>query len=212
MRIAPSLYNAPLLNLPEVLRVLEKENVDILHVDVMDGQFVPALSFGEKIVDEIRRSTSLYLDVHLMVREPEQFLSRFGNADGITIHVESTDHPAYCLDEIRRMGKDAGIAVNPGTPVAAVEMLLPLVKRVLVMTVNPGRSKETFRPEMNEKISELQRLRSEKGLDFEIQADGSISEDTIGMLQADCAVSGSYLFGAGTLQDQLRRLRDHVSQ
>lgn len=151
MRIAPSLYNAPLLNLPEVLRVLEKENVDILHVDVMDGQFVPALSFGEKIVDEIRRSTSLYLDVHLMVREPEQFLSRFGNADGITIHVESTDHPAYCLDEIRRMGKDAGIAVNPGTPVAAVEMLLPLVKRVLVMTVNPGRSKETFRPEMNEK-------------------------------------------------------------
>ncbi|WP_289423366.1 hypothetical protein [Faecalibaculum rodentium] len=80
MRIAPSLYNAPLLNLPEVLRVLEKENVDILHVDVMDGQFVPALSFGEKIVDEIRRSTSLYLDVHLMVREPEQFLSRFGNA------------------------------------------------------------------------------------------------------------------------------------
>lgn len=212
MRIAPSLYNAPLTRLPAILKTLEESGVDMLHVDVMDGHFVPALSFGEKIVQELRDQSGLYLDVHLMAEKPEDFLDRFEAADGITIHPEATAHPAYCLDRIRRMGKDAGIALNPGTPVSLVEPLLPLADRVLVMTVNPGRSGEPFRPDMNDKIVALRQLRGKKGLEFEIQADGSITDETIRQLDADCVVSGGFLFGPGTLEENIRKLRSHDSQ
>lgn len=206
MKIAPSLYNAPLMRLEQILQTLEDEGIEILHVDVMDGHFVPALSFGEKIVDQIHSDSPLYLDVHLMVDKPEQFLARFQNADGITIHAEATAHPAYCLDAIHRMGKDAGLALNPGTPVSLVEDLLPLCDRVLVMTVNPGRGGEMFREEMNQKILKLKDIRSQKQLSFEIQADGNITEQTIQKLDADCAVSGSFLFQSPDLAGNIRRL------
>ncbi len=206
MKIAPSLYNAPLMRLEQILQTLEDEGIEILHVDVMDGHFVPALSFGEKIVDQIHSDSPLYLDVHLMVDKPEQFLARFQNADGITIHAEATAHPAYCLDAIHRMGKDAGLALNPGTPVSLVEDLLPLCDRVLVMTVNPGRGGEMFREEMNQKILKLKDIRSQKQLSFEIQADGNITEQTIQKLDADCAVSGGFLFQSPDLAGNIRRL------
>lgn len=214
--LAPSLLSADFARLAEQVREAEAAGADWLHLDVMDGHFVPNLTFGPLIVAAVRRLTRLPLDVHLMVERPEPLLEAFvaAGADLITVHVEATPHVHRAIQAIRRRGVRAGVAINPGTPVVAVEPLLSEVDLVLVMSVNPGFGGQAFLPLALEKLRRLREMFRTAGYTPWLEVDGGIDAATAPLAVAagaDVLVAGSAVFNAsGSVAENLERLRAAV--
>ena len=179
--------------------MVKESGASYVHIDVMDGHFVPPISYGQPVIASIRKWSDLPFDVHLMIEHPESQIESFveAGADLVTFHIEATHHADRCVQLIHALGKKAGIALNPGTPVSAVEQMLPLVDLVLVMTVNPGWGGQKLIPYCVEKIRRLDELRAaEKGA-YLISVDGGINSETFGTVTAagsDIVVSGSSFF------------------
>ena len=191
---------------------MEEAGADVIHVDIMDGHFVPNLSFGPGIVSALRPITNLPLDVHLMVTDPDMWIEPFAKAgaDTIMAHVEATPHIHRTLQLMKASGVKAGIVVNPGTSLSTIDELLPNVDQVLVMTVNPGFGGQKFLPEMADKVRRLSDMRKARGLQFDIEVDGGISDQTIESCLtagADIFVAGSYVFSKGEPAAQIAKLR-----
>ena len=179
-KILPSILSADFANLERDVRELEQIGIDMFHIDVMDGNFVPNISFGFPIIEAIRSKTDKIFDCHLMIARPEEYVERFCNAgcDMVSFHIEATNHADRVIQIIKNSGKKAGMVLNPQTPIESVKYLLPKLDYVLIMTVNPGFGGQKFIPEMLEKIEELAKIREEKGYSFLIQVDGGVNVET----------------------------------
>ena len=210
-KILPSILSADFANLERDVRELEQIGIDIFHIDVMDGNFVPNISFGFPIIEAIRSKTDKIFDCHLMIARPEEYVERFCNAgcDMVSFHIEATNHADRVIQIIKNSGKKAGIVLNPQTSIESVKYLLPKLDYVLIMTVNPGFGGQKFIPEMLEKIEELAKIREEKGYSFLIQVDGGVNVETSKLCRdkgADLLVCGSFLFGAEDKEKTLGEL------
>ena len=199
-KILPSILSADFANLERDVRELEQIGIDMFHIDVMDGNFVPNISFGFPIIEAIRSKTDKIFDCHLMIARPEEYVERFCNAgcDMVSFHIEATNHADRVIQIIKNSGKKAGMVLNPQTPIESVKYLLPKLDYVLIMTVNPGFGGQKFISEMLEKIEELAKIREEKGYSFLIQVDGGVNVETSKLCRdrgADLLVCGSFLFG-----------------
>lgn len=211
-KIAPSILAADYANFASELKRIEETSAEYVHIDIMDGQFVPNISFGADVVASMRKHSKLVFDCHLMVVNPERYVDAFAQAgaDIMTIHAESTLHIHGALQKIKAAGMKAGVVINPGTPVSAIESVLSLVDQVLIMTVNPGFGGQAFIPEMLEKVAKVAQLRDEKDYDFDIEVDGGVDNKTIKACYdagANVFVAGSYLFKASDLAAQVETLR-----
>ncbi len=211
-KIAPSILAADYANFASELKRIEETSAEYVHIDIMDGQFVPNITFGADVVASMRKHSKLVFDCHLMVVNPERFVDAFvqAGADIMTIHAESTLHIHGALQKIKKAGMKAGVVINPGTPVSAIEPVLSLVDQVLIMTVNPGFGGQAFIPEMLEKVQKVAKIRDEKGYDFDIEVDGGVDNKTIKACYqagANVFVAGSYLFKASDLTAQVETLR-----
>jgi ribulose-phosphate 3-epimerase len=209
VRVAPSLLSADFAALADSVREVEDAGADLLHLDVMDGIFVPNLSFGPVVVEAVKRVARLPLDVHLMIEEPSRYVPAFADAgaDGLTVHVEACSDAAATLRAIRTRGLRPGITLRPGTPFAAIEPFLPLVDLVLVMTVEPGFGGQPYRKDQEPKLARARQIRAENGLDYAIEVDGGIGPDTAARAVeagAEILVAGSALFGAGDIPALIR--------
>ena len=180
MKLAPSILSADFANLERDIRLVEELGADYIHVDVMDGQFVPNITLGPNIVSAIRPVTKLPLDVHLMIVQPENYINAFAEAgaDIITVHQEATPHIHRALQMIKNAGVKAGVTINPGTPLSMIENVLDLADQVLVMTVNPGFGGQSFIENSLEKIAQLKEWKETKGYTYEIEVDGGIVPET----------------------------------
>jgi ribulose-phosphate 3-epimerase len=210
MIIAPSILSADFGNLERDVHKIEKA-VKYLHIDIMDGHFVPNITFGPDVVSTIRKFTNLTLDCHLMIETPEKYVEQFIDAGGdiITVHVESTPHILRVLQLIKDKGAKAGIVLNPGTPLSAIEEALPLVDQVLIMTVNPGYGGQKFLPTMVNKIQRLADLRQKQSYKFDIEVDGGVNDQTIKLCAdagANVFVAGSYVYGSEDPVAQIKTL------
>ena len=209
MILSPSLLSADCGNLAETLRNLESAGVKWVHWDVMDGQFVPNITFGQHVIKGLRPASGLFFDVHLMIERPERYLSEFrdAGADMLVAHVEATVHLQRTLAEIRRLGMKAGAALNPATPLSALDYVLDDVDMVLVMSVNPGFGGQKFLPATLRKVAELRaKLNAAGRADCLIQVDGGVNLDNTGALVeagADVLVSGSAFFGQPPFSERL---------
>ncbi|WP_061908694.1 ribulose-phosphate 3-epimerase [Streptococcus cristatus] len=211
-KIAPSVLSADYANFETELKKLEASGAEYAHLDVMDGHFVPNISFGAGVVASMRPHSKMVFDCHLMVSNPEHHIEEFARAgaDIISIHVEATPHIHGALQKIRAAGVKPSVVINPGTPVEAIKNVLNLVDQVLVMTVNPGFGGQAFLPETMSKIRELVALREVNHLNFDIEVDGGIDDKTIQMAReagANVFVAGSYVF-KGDVSHQVQTLRD----
>lgn len=214
MIILPSLLNANTYNIKEQLQILKDKGIDHLHVDVMDGQFVPSQAFGPNTVNDLKDMTDFKLDVHLMIENPEKHIPLYKNADIITVHYESTRHLYRAIQLIKNMGLKACVAINPATSVSMIEEVLPMLDQVLVMTINPGVPGEKFIAQTMTKIEKLNQLKKEKNYHFNIEVDGNVNKDTINeclKAGANMFVSGSYVFN-GSIPDNIDSLLEEVKK
>jgi ribulose-phosphate 3-epimerase len=211
IKIAPSILSADFTRLGDEVQAAEAAGVDRVQIDVMDGRFVPNITFGSQVVRALRPLTALTLEVHLMVTPPEDFIDRFAEAgaDTLIVHQESTPHLHRCIQHIHALGKKAAVAINPSTPVAMLTEVLDSLQLVLVMTVNPGFGGQEFIPETLGKLRDLRRTFAERGLDCELEVDGGIHEQTAHKVVeagADVLVAGSAVFGAESVKAAVERL------
>jgi ribulose-phosphate 3-epimerase len=212
IRIAPSILAADFRTLGAEIEAVAKAGADWIHVDVMDGHFVPNLTIGPPVVGAVRRATKLPLDVHLMIEAPERSLADYAKAgaDRIGVHVETCPHLHRTLQQIRGLGKKAGVVLNPATPAAAIEPVLGDVDQVLVMSVNPGFGGQRFIEGVLPKLAQLRRWIDERELDVELEVDGGISPDTIERASragANVFVAGTAVFGASDYAAAIADLR-----
>lgn len=212
IKVAPSILSADYLNLQRDIEKVEKD-AELLHIDVMDGSFVPAISYGPNWVPQIRKISNLVLDVHLMVVNPERFVDEFADkgADIIGVHVEATPHIHRALQMIKNKGVKAEVVINPGTPVEAIKPVLYMVDQVLVMTVNPGFGGQKFLDETVKKIKQLDDIKKSEGYDFDIEIDGGVNNETVqaaAKAGATVAVAGSYVFGAENPAERIQAIKD----
>ena len=197
--LAPSLLSADFADLGSEIKKIENNNGGAVHIDVMDGSFVPEITYGEPVIRSIRKLTKLPFDVHLMIEKPELHIESFAKAgaDWITFHWEATNHAHRVIQMIHEAGKKAGVAICPGTPVSLLSEILPSADIILVMTVNPGWGGQKIIPSCVEKVAELKKYREEHGLNYKLSVDGGINNETlISVINAgtDIVVSGSCFF------------------
>jgi len=201
VKIAPSILSAEFTRLGEQVLAVEAAGVDRVHIDVMDGRFVPNITFGALAIEALRPLTRLALEAHLMVQPPEDFIERFARAgaDTILVHQEATPHLHRAIQHIHSLGKKAGVVINPATPASLISEVLASVQLVLVMTVNPGFGGQEFIPETLPKIRQVRDAIRRHGLQCEVEVDGGINEETAPLVVeagADVLVAGSAVFGS----------------
>jgi ribulose-phosphate 3-epimerase len=213
MKLAPSILAADLCELGRVLAQCEEGGADAIHVDVMDGHFVPNLTFGVPVVQAMARHTRLPLDVHLMVANPDRLLDDYleAGATWVSVHVETADHLDRLVSRIRDAGARAGVVLNPSTPLGSLEEILPRTDFVLLMSVNPGFAGQVFLPHVLDKVRRLRELTQRRGLNVEIELDGGIGPDNIAEVVSagvDICVAGSGVFGAPDAVARMRELKE----
>ncbi|OGQ33996.1 MAG: ribulose-phosphate 3-epimerase [Deltaproteobacteria bacterium RIFCSPHIGHO2_12_FULL_43_9] len=199
IKLASSILSADFSRLGEEIRAVEKAGVDFIHVDIMDGHFVPNLTIGPAVVKSIRKITSLPFNVHLMINNPDEFIKPFADAGGdyITVHVEACKDLSKTIKDIKALGKKAGVAINPGTDISKLKQAYPNVDLILVMSVNPGFGGQEYIPHTLDKIKNIKKARDTLGLKFAIEVDGGIKVENIDKFSsagADIIVSGSGIF------------------
>jgi ribulose-phosphate 3-epimerase len=216
IKIAPSILSADFLRLGEELKAVEGSGADLLHLDVMDGHFVPNITIGPPVVEAIRKATDLPLDVHLMIEKPDWFLDDFikAGADYLTVHVEACVHLHRTVQYLKDKGLKAGVSLNPATPLSALDYILPDLDMVLLMSVNPGFGGQQFIPFVLDKIRSLKNIIREKGCSTLIMVDGGVKPSNaveVASAGADMLVMGSAYFHSGDYNALMNGLRSQLS-
>ena len=211
-KIAPSILSADFSRLGEEIKAVEAAGADYIHVDVMDGHFVPNITIGSPVVNAIRKVTKLPLDVHLMISEPDRYIADFAKAgsDIITVHAEACIHLHRTIGYIKELGIRAGVSLNPSTPLSVIEQILEDVDMVLLMTVNPGFGGQKFIKTMLPKIAEMRRIINDRGLKVELEVDGGVTLDNIYDISragADSFVAGSAVFGSNDYKKTIEEMK-----
>jgi len=215
-KIAPSILSADFTKLGEEIKAVEKAGADYIHIDVMDGHFVPNITVGPMIVKAARKVTDLPLDVHLMIENPERYIDDFFKAgsDLITVHAETVTHLHRLLGVIRDAGLKAGAALNPATPLSSIEHVLNNLDMVILMTVNPGFGGQSFIPEVLPKIEELKKMIDQKGMEVDIEVDGGINVENIAQVAragANIFVAGNAIFGSQDYAETIALMRENIA-
>ncbi|MCT4594895.1 MAG: ribulose-phosphate 3-epimerase [Anaeromicrobium sp.] len=215
VKLSPSILSANFANLKEDIEKVEKAGVDMLHIDVMDGQFVPNISIGPVVLKSVSKITNLVLDVHLMIEEPDRYIKEFVDAGAhiITVHMEACTHIHRTIQLIKSYGVKAGVSLNPGTPLNELEYILDHVDMVLLMSVNPGFGGQKFIPIVKDKIIKLKKMIGDKGLNIDIEVDGGIKVDNVKEVVeagANVIVAGSAIFGAHNIEEAVMDFRKNI--
>ncbi|MDN5353165.1 MAG: ribulose-phosphate 3-epimerase [Clostridiales bacterium] len=211
-KLAPSILSADFANLLEDVKAIEHAGADYLHVDVMDGHFVPNISFGAPILKALKGKTNLFVDVHLMIESPDQYIPDFvkAGADLINVHIEACTHIHRTIQLIKSFGVKAAVTLNPGTPLNTLEEILPELDMVLLMSVNPGFGGQSYIESVTDKITRLRKQIDDFGLNCEIEVDGGIKLDNVKKVVdagADVVVAGSAVFGAENIEDAVKAFK-----
>lgn len=215
MKIAPSILAADFTKLGEEIKEVEAAGADLIHIDVMDGHFVPNITMGPAVVEAIRSITELPLDVHLMIENPDQYIEAFAKAgaDYITVHVEASPHLHRTLDEIKKQGIKSGVVLNPATPAESIKYVLDNIDMVLLMTVNPGFGGQSFIHSVLPKITEVRNMGLKHGVQFDIEVDGGINPETARLCKeagATVLVAGSSIFQQKDRKKALLEIRKEI--
>ena len=213
--IAPSLLSANFLHLEREIEDIERAGADLLHLDIMDGHFVPNITFGPFIIKQIKSIASVPLDVHLMIEEPQRWIEKYieSGADFLTIHFETDPHLNRVINEIKRLNKKVGVSINPSTHPMLLEYVLEYIDIVLVMSVNPGFGGQEFIENSFKKIKWLNNYREKHSLEFLIEVDGGVNESNVGLLSnigADIFVAGSAIFSKNDYGKVIKRMRENL--
>ncbi len=217
IKIAPSILSADFARLGDEIKAIDRAGADYVHIDVMDGHFVPNITIGPLIVEAVRPVTELPLDVHLMIENPSRYIPDFAEAgaDLIVVHAEAEKHLHRTVQLIKSLGKKAGVSLNPATPLCTLDMILPDLDLVLLMTVNPGFGGQSFIDSCLPKIAQLRRRIDELGLAIELEVDGGVKTDNIGSIAAagaDVFVAGSAVFNSADYAATIHSLRTSAAQ
>ena len=217
IKLAPSILSADFARLLEDVKKVEKAGCEYLHIDVMDGHFVPNITLGPGIVKSLRKDVNMVFDAHLMIENPDNYIKEFADAgcDIIVVHQEACTHLHRTIQNIKSHGIKAGVALNPATPIETIKYVLQDVDMVLLMSVNPGFGGQSYIPVVTEKIKELKALIDEMNLDIDIEVDGGVKPSNIAEVVnagANVIVAGSAIFNAGGIDEAVKSLRDNASK